>query len=167
MAETLIDQALKSTSPARLRACADLDDKERIRRECSDAADCIEELQERAETAERHLVKAQKEARAFYALSEERMGIIEATRSQLATTLISTAERLPEIGVQVICTGFCYSLTTKEKTDQRWWAVAHRDDINRWIPERHGATDGIDQLYQPTHWAPLPNLRALPDKEGL
>ena len=37
------------------------------------------------EELERQLVKAQKEARAFYALSEERMNIIEATRSQLAT----------------------------------------------------------------------------------
>ena len=78
MAETLIDQALKSTLPARLRACAALDDKARICRECSDAAARIEEL-------EHKLATAQKEARAFYALSEERMCIIEATRSQLAT----------------------------------------------------------------------------------
>ena len=46
--------------------------------ELSKAADRLDEL-------ERQLVKAQRQARAFYALSEERMGIIEATRSQLAT----------------------------------------------------------------------------------
>ena len=37
------------------------------------------------EELERQLAAAQREARAFYALSEERRGIIEATRSQLET----------------------------------------------------------------------------------
>ena len=50
-------------------------------------------LRERAETAERQLAAAQREARAFYALSEERMGIIEATRSQLATARQDERER--------------------------------------------------------------------------
>ena len=180
MAETLIDQALKSTLPARLRACAALDDKARICRECSDAADRIEELSRRIAQLEgdgiesdakcghqqQRIEELESALRGCHEACENAVAHTETAERQLAAPLISTAERLPEIGVQVICTGFCYSLTTKEKTDQRWWAIAHRDDINRWIPERHGATDGIDQLYPPTHWAPLPNLRALPDRRG-
>ena len=40
---------------------------------------------ERVKELDRQLAAAQREARAFYALSEERMGIIQATRSQLET----------------------------------------------------------------------------------
>ena len=71
MAETLVERLREAANEIALEGAAGWGNT------CADAADRIEEL-------ERQLAKAQKEARAFYALSEERMRIIEATRMQLA-----------------------------------------------------------------------------------
>lgn len=93
---------------------------------------------------------------------------VEAT-ADVGVEAWAEASTLPEPNVQVLCTGLCRDVdpVTEDAvvTERRWYAIAQHNGYGQWKPEKHGATDGIDDLYTPTHWMSIPSLSAQPSAE--